>query len=567
MRKTAGLLFVVILSSVCSLFRAKVAPYPTGVIFPLVEDGELFYEGEIIAQIQRTDQFLYFSTRKGKVYSVDGQSRQVLWRFDALVSLISPAYLGKNHIFVYDVKDTLYCLGEQGKLIWQKKAPERMSSDIVENRGRTFFGTEKGQLYCLDSENGDEIWRFQAEGAVRSNLVIWRNMILFGCDDHFIYFLDPKGNLSGTYDVGSRTGQTLSINEDSLFFGTEDSCLQCMNLARRKIRWKIRSGEAPYVPPVVDENRVFFLCWNSVLYCLNKKNGTILWWGTVPSRSYFRVEVIEDKVVASSLSSELVCFDKKTGEEKGTYDASQEIASNPIWLKPFLLINLYDWESDTGKLVILKKEVKVALAPSKQPPQKRNEEIVFSARDTGFHLPKYEFYLTRLAEYRFYPDLFLFVPQEDRQVVQENSEESTWSWFPEQVGYYKVEVLVTDEKEKAQAEFPYNIQKEEVAVTLTASLKSPQEVGKEVVFKAVASGMNLPKFEFRLGRLLWLRVLSDFIILYPAEEKVVQESSESDSWTWIPEKRGFYRIRVIAQADQERAEAEMPFAIRKKKKE
>ncbi len=565
MRKAAGIFSIVILSSVCSLFRAKVAPYPSGVIFPLVKDGELTYEGEITAQIQKIDPFLYFSTRKGKVYCVDGQNQQVLWRFDTSLPLESPVYLGDNHIFVYDKESTIYCLDDQGKLLWQKKASEKITSDIAENRGRVFFGTEKGLLYSLNSESGEEIWRFQADGLIRSNLVIWRDMILFGCYDHFIYFVDQKGNLSRKHDAGSAIEKTLVVFEDSLYFGTNDSYLHCVNLAKRKIRWRIRAGGPTYIPPVVDGDRVFFLCWNSVLYCLNRNKGTILWWGTVPSRSYFQVEVIEDRIVVSSLSSELVCFDQKTGEEKGTYDASQEIASNPVWVKPFLLVNLYDWESETGRLVILKKDVKVALTPSKRSPQKENEEIVFSARDSGFYLPNYEFYLIRLEKYRLYPGLFIFVPEGERQVVQAGSEENTWSWFPEQDGYYKVEVLVTDEKEKAQAEFPYIIKKEEVKVTLTASLESPQEISKEIVFKAASSGMDRPKFEFRLSRLNQLRVLLDFVIVYPEEEKTVQESSESDSWTWVPEKRGIYRIRVFVQDDQAKTEAEIFFSIQKKK--
>jgi outer membrane protein assembly factor BamB len=567
MRKIVGLLAAVILSSVCSLFRSKVVPYPTGIMFPLVKDGELSYEGEIIPQIQSIDSILYFSTRKGKVYCVDAQNRLIQWRFDTTASLVSPAYLGENRIYVYDVEDDLYCIGEQGKSLWKSKASEKITSTVLECRDRVYFGTEKGQVYCLSSVNGEEIWRFQAEGEVISNLVIWRSIVLFGCSDNSIYFIDQSGNCVAKYSTGSSVGQTLLVDGNSLYFGTEDRYLQCLNLAKRNTRWKIRSGGATYVPPVVDGDKVFFLCWNSVLYCLDKKNGTIQWWGGVPSRSYFRVEVIEDKVVASSFSSEIVGFDKKTGEEKGTYDAAQEIVSNPVWVKPFLLVNLYDWESETGKLVILKKEVKVVLSPSKKSPQKRNEEVVFSARETGFYLPKYTFYLTQLEQYWLYPGFSIFIPLKEKQVVQESSDESTWSWFPEQAGYYKVEAQVTDEKEKVWAELPFCIERGEVGVKLTSSVESPQEAGQEVVFKAAVSGLTNPKFEFRLGRLIWLKVISDFVILYPGEENIVQELSESDSWTWIPEEKGFYRIRVLAQDEQERAEADMSYTIEVKKKE
>jgi outer membrane protein assembly factor BamB len=564
MRKSAGILFLVILSSACSLFRAKVAPYPTGIVFPMIKDGELSYKGEIISRIQSEDHFLYFSTRKGKVYCVDGQNRRVLWQFDAPVSLESPAYLEEDHVYVYDIKGTLFCLDKSGKLLWRKKTEERITSDVVEDRGRTFFGTEKGELFCIDPENGKEIWKFQAGGAVRSNLVIWREMVLFGCEDHSFYFIGPKGNLSGTYDIGSGIGKTLTVDKDFLYFASEDSRLQCLNLAKRKIAWRIRSGENSFVPPAVDKKRVFFLCWNSVLYCLNKKNGTILWWGGVPFRSYYQVEIIQDKVVVSSLSPELVCFDIKNGEKKGTYEASHEIVSNPLWMKPFLLINVYDWENETGEMVILKKEVKAVLSPSKKSPQKRNEEIVFSARETGFYLPDYEFFLTRLAKYRLFPGLILFLPEEEKQTVQKSSKESRWSWFPDQNGYYRVGVLVTDEKESAEADFFYSIQGEKETVSLTPSLASPQEPETEIVFKASAPGLIRPRYEFELSRLSGLIVLSDFIIPYPEETKVVQELSESDSWAWTPEKEGWFWVRVLAQDNEGKVETGIFFTIRKK---
>ncbi len=560
MRKTTVILLSLVFLSVCSLFRSKIPPYPSGIVFPLINHSELAYEGEIIDLIQKSENCLYLSTRKGCVYCIDGQKREILWRYDATVSLASAPYLGEDSIYVFDEEDTLYCLASEGKLQWKRTFEKRITSGIKANNKKVYIGTEKGEFFCLSSEDGRILWQFQADDAIKSNPVTWKSSVLFGCDDHKVYFLNQEGGLSRKFDAGSKLGPTFLVDGDFLYFGSEDRHLHCVNLNRVKTKWKIHTGGATSIPPVVDKNKVYFLCWNCVLYCLNKKSGTILWWNSVPSRSYYRLEVIGDKIIVSTLSSTIVCFDLRTGEKQGTFDAFEEIKSNPVWFSPFLLVNLYDRDSNLGKLVFLKKEVKVTLSASKNAPQKVNEEVLFTAKATGFYMPKYEFFLTRLIRLRFYPGISVFIRDGDKNLVQESSEGDSWNWFPEQDGYYIIEVTAVDEKERAETQIPFIIEREKPKVFLSASLESPQEINREIVFTAKASGMNSPQFEFFLSRMIKLEVLSDFFLFWK-EESVVQELSEKESWTWTPRYEGFYTVKVRAVGREQTAVSEMAFAI------
>jgi hypothetical protein len=563
MKKSAALLLVILSANFCSLFKSKVAPYPSGVIFPVVKDQEISYEGEIISLIQKVGSFLYFSTQKGKVYCIDGEKKEIFWQFDAANPLACPPYVAESRIFVHDKGNNIYCLGQDGKLQWKTALADKITSSIAEDGDQVYCGTEKGQLHCLSAETGQEIWQYEADSAVISNLVIWHDDVLFGGDDNIIRIVDHSGRLSRKIDVGARTGKTLALEESLLFFGTEDRYLHCVDLNRQKTKWKIRSGGATFVHPVISGNQVLFLCWNCVLYCLNKKNGSILWWGSVPSRSYYRIEVIEKRVVASSFSPEIVCFDLKTGESVGTYEASQELKSNPAWFPPFLLVNLHEPESDKGKLVFLKKDVGVNLISSKKSPQKPNEEITFSAKATGFHLPKYEFFLSRFIKAKLQPGIIAFFREGDREIVQQSSELSAWDWFPGEQGYYNVEVEVLDEREKAHGEMPYSIQKEEVDVSLLSSLSSPQNSGKKIVFTANFSGFETPQCEFRVRRLKWVSVHSAFFLLFGEDEEVVQGKSAENSWIWTPGNEGLYLIKAVVQDEQEMASDQVVFAINK----
>jgi outer membrane protein assembly factor BamB len=562
MRKIALLLCIILFFSFCSIFKTKVVPYPKGVIFPVEKDDELSYEGEIISLIQKEDHLLYFSTRKGKIYCIDGQKREISWEVDIPASLVSPPYLSESRLYVNDENNTLYCVDRAGKLLWDRTLESQITSTVAESGGQVYVGTEDGLLFGLDVETGQEIWQFRADDAVRSNLVIWQNHLLFGCDDQQIYSVDRKGRLVGRYDAGGKTGKTLAVADNLLYFGTDDRYLHCMNLDRQKRKWKIRSGGATFVPPVAAGKRIFFLCWNCAIYCLDKTSGTILWWNSIPSRSYYRVEVIEEKVVVSSFSPELVCFDLQTGENEGSFDAPREIKSNPVWLDPFLVINLHDPEKNSGELLFLKKMVKVTLSSSKKSPASPNEEITFRARDSGFHIPKYEFSLARYIMARICPGILFPFPQGEREVVRQSSESNTWDWFPEEEGCYNVGVVVIDEKEKAQAEVPFFIQKEVVFLSLSTSPDSPQSIGQNIVFTANFSGFETPRLEFRLSRLERVNMVAGFPVLCLGDEKIVQEASEEITWKWTPAEQGIYMIKVLAQDGQESATASVTFAIK-----
>lgn len=563
MKKSAIPLFLIFIlfCPYCSLFRAKVVPYPTGVIFPVTGDHELSYEGEVISPVRRQDHLIYFSTRNGKVYCADVLKKEIQWKVELSASISSAPILAGTRMYVIDTDSTLYCVDLLGNLLYKITFQNKISSGIGASDERVFIGTEGGLFSCMNAESGQVLWQFQAEDTVRSNPVLWQDRILFGCDDHHIYVLDKNGMLANKIDVGGKTGKTLAVDDGLLYFGTDDRILQCMILSRQKIKWKVRSGGATYMPPVVSGKRIFFLCWNCVLYCLNKKNGAMFWWNSVPSRSFYRAEVIDRKVVVSSLSPELVCFDVQTGESQGRFSAPQEIKSNPLWLSPFLVVNLYDPDSDTGKLLYLKKEVKATISSSKRSPRKQNEEITFSAKDAGFHLPKYEFFLTPFALARFHPGLFFPFPIGEKKTVQVSSEESTWNWFPEGVGIYLVDVEVTDEKEKARASMPFVIQERIVDISLVASLESPQKIGQEIVFTVKTSGAIRPQFEFHLVSLKWVVIPSGLSLLYLEKDEVVQESSNLDSWKWNPDKEGSYLIRIHMQDEQETATTQMAYAV------
>ena len=595
MKKSVLIIFLASSLISCSLLSTKKLTYPSGIIFPIENAEEITYKGEIIDQVSRDGDNVYFSTRKGFVYCIDSkkalildksskvspffipnvkgfvrlvsfQNPAIIWIYESPEPLQSPVYLGRENIYVFDRENTLFCLDRKGSPRWEIKIEEDITSDILEFQDKVYFGTEKGSFYAINVANGEKCWVSQAAEAIRSNPVAAENVIMFGSDDQHLYFMNKEGLLIEKIKFGDKIQTSLETDGNSLYFGTDDHYFYCMDVKKRRMKWKAKVGGKVVVPPVTDRGRIYFLCWNSVLYCLDKSSGTIVWWKAVPSRSFYHLELIESRIVVSSLSSYLVCFEVTKGEQVGFFDATQEIKSNPEWIPPFLLINLYNQQFDQGSLVIMKKLVQAIMTPSLASPRKTNEEIVFNVSSTGFFMPQYEFHLTHFVKIGFNFNSFIYMRMsEDKEIVQEKSEKNTWNWFPEREGIYKIGILVEDEKEKAEAETSFLIERVEPQASLTSSKESPQKPKEEIEFVSSSQGFTLPQYQFSLSRMVKVRFGFNLFVFLEEKREVVQEKSDNNVWTWIPEEEGIYVIRILIEDETEEDEAEITFLIEREK--
>ncbi len=567
MKKLKFIIFTLLIFSLslCSLFKSKKISYPTGIIFPLEEELNILYEGEIIEAMRREENNLFFSTRNGYVYCVEGKERRVLWKYKAQNQIKSALFQGEAGLYFLDTDDVLYHLAKNGDLIWKRDLKEKIGSGIAVGRQMVFLTTESGKIIALDEASGKIQWSFQTTHRPSTPPYFSpEGRIIFGCEDGNLYFLNERGEEVFRFRLDAKIQSSLYVEGNLLYFGASDQYFYCFDAQKKRIKWKIKTGGKIFSSIKAEGKRIFFLTWNGILYCLNKKNGHLLWWNSIPSRSFYELEIVEKRIVVSSFSPLLVSFDLETGEKIGDFNASGELKSNPLWLEPYLLINIYDSKKEEGRLLFLKKKIDITLRPSKKSPQKEGEEIVFTAKTSGFFMPEFEFYLSRLSRVLFFPSFLLLVEWEKRECVQAKSKHDSWSWYPEEEGVYLVEVRAEDEKQSAEKRVFFIIEKPEIKVNLLASKKSPQELKEEIVFKAVVTGFKNPEYEFHLSYLIGINLDSmPFIFKTIWQRRVSKEKSRENSWIWHPEKPGIYEVRVRVRDERGEAEASIFYEIKK----
>ncbi len=438
---------LVLIAASCFLVRPHLAPYPKGVVFPLEEAGRLTYDGEINRLMIRDGTRAYLTTDRGAVCCIDLAKQAVLWVYRTLAPIRRPPSLGHGHIYAFDENQVVYAMDPDGELVWKTELKETISSDISVSATSLHVGTQEGRLMTLDPGSGDIQWSFETGGALEAAPAAWEDSIVAGCTDGRIYVVSSQGKLRNSWEVGSPVRVTPLVDGNRILFGTDDQFIHCLDLMSGHRKWRIRSGGKVTAPPRADEKRAFFLTSNCVLYALDKHSGDILWWWITPSRSHYPPELGSGQVVLTSLSPFLCGLESRTGAEIGRFDAGGEIRSNPLWFDPFLLINLHDFSTGQGRLVYLRKQVRIELVASLPSPQPVGAEVTVTASALGFYLPAYEFSVQPEGG--------------DKAVVQELSTREFWIWYPDKEGKYVISVKVNDEKETRETGIRFEIVKKQ----------------------------------------------------------------------------------------------------------
>lgn len=431
--------------SSCALFSKKEV-YPAGVQFPLSQAATVDYAGEILGRPVADAARIYWGTNKGLICAVDLAKRASVWQFVSFSPLACPPVLSGEAVVALDAEGGVYALAaSDGRLLWHTETKEAGLTWLAAASGRAIAAGPSGLVLALSVSGGRPLWRYQDDPGLALPPVLratgLAQVLLFGTDAS-LQFLNLEGQPGTRLHLKVIPSAEPLLDRNWLYFGGTDRKAYGFDLNSGKISWSVKLPGVVTCLPLVFKDDLFLWTSHGALYCMDRTEGDILWWKSVASRLSLPPLVVLDKVVASVSSPKLSTFDLKTGKNIDSFDVGLPLTAAPLWVDPYLVVNGFDSLSGQGKLLFLTKEVSVSLKASKESPQGLSDEIVFVAKAVGFFKPQYEFYLTGTG------------PEE---IAQAASDENNWSWYPDKEGDFKVRVLVTDKKQKAEAQVPYTI--------------------------------------------------------------------------------------------------------------
>lgn len=116
--------------------------------------------GRVLIQPVVTPLSVLWPTDRGFLYSSQTLQKELRYRMEAKQTIVSqPAYSSPNKVLATSIDGYVYCLHElSGDDLWRFSTGEPISNSPVPVGTSVYIVTDKGSLYCLDVESGEEKW-------------------------------------------------------------------------------------------------------------------------------------------------------------------------------------------------------------------------------------------------------------------------------------------------------------------------------------------------------------------------------------------------------------------------
>lgn len=247
---------------------------------------------------------IYAADRRGIVKAVNADDGKEVWSIDlsektSFYSSNLPALLSGgvtvdgSHLYVGSEKAQIYALNtSDGSIAWQSKAAGEVLSRPVVSDGLVLVHTSNGQLQAFDEADGAAKWTVNLDMPALSlrgesaPAVAFGAAIVGGDNGRVSAVLMKQGQLIWQQRISQATGSTeidrLSdvdttpvIVNGVVYALAYNGNLTALDLRSGQVMWKRELGSVSDF--IVDANRIFLVDQNDRVIALNADGGVTLW--------------------------------------------------------------------------------------------------------------------------------------------------------------------------------------------------------------------------------------------------------------------------------------------------
>ena len=268
------------------------------------------------------------------------------WRFPAREKpkprqdgFVGNPSISAGRLYIGNNNGQLYCLdAERGKLFWTFQCQSYVECTPAIRDNRVVFGSFDGNVYCLDAVNGKLLWKLatgprlpgtkgygDVTRGVDSSPAIVKGRVYFGSWDGHLYCADlDSGQVIWKQLLGGlvhRSGPAVDEAHDRVYIGATDGFLHCFDAIKGELLWRRQLAERHMdhclSDPVLDAGRVYMGADRGSVYCLDAASGEIVWhYRQAKHLIAGAVNVYGGRVYGfADGSGHLFCLDAATGKE------------------------------------------------------------------------------------------------------------------------------------------------------------------------------------------------------------------------------------------------------------
>ncbi len=280
------------------------------------------------------------------------ESGTLVWSFDTggMKPVFTDPTVRKGKVYFSSCDGSLYCLGTlKGNLLW--KFNEISLSDtfspVMSPDGKIIFiggiccdGT--GFLGAIDAMKGSVLWTFTSESGIRISPVISTayELLIFASMDGSVYCLDMAGNITWMLSYGIINGMALDDDTGTVYFFSGGSFCS-IDIIKGTEVCKRKLSSLYYSTPVIKGDKIIASASSDFIFCFDRK-GKILWQtclGDNWSMAGYPV-IFKDRVYASSSKGEIFVLKLQNGQMVWNFSTGSPVRSSPVVLSGKTIHNM-----------------------------------------------------------------------------------------------------------------------------------------------------------------------------------------------------------------------------------
>jgi outer membrane protein assembly factor BamB len=177
---------------------------------------------------------------------------------------------------------------------WFSRAPALLSGGLTVSGGRVYVGSEKAQVYALDSGDGSIVWQTRVAGEALSRPVVSDGLVLIHTANGQLQALnDADGAVKWTVNLDmpalSLRGESAPATSfGAAIVGGDNGRVNAVLLQQGQMIWQQRISQATGpteidrlsdvdTTPVIVNGVVYALAYNGNLTALDLRSGQIMW--------------------------------------------------------------------------------------------------------------------------------------------------------------------------------------------------------------------------------------------------------------------------------------------------
>ncbi|MEM0466364.1 MAG: PQQ-binding-like beta-propeller repeat protein [Candidatus Thermoplasmatota archaeon] len=259
----------------------------------------------------------------------------------------SPAvYNGKVYFGSND--GNLYCVNSaDGSMVWSSRTDGFITSSPAVADGKVYVGSYDAKVYCFDALTGTKIWEYTTGASIQySSPAVFNNRVYIGSFDNKIYCLNATGNGDGTttkiwdYTTGGQIYSSPAVVDNKVYIGSNDGKVYCLDAVTGVKIWHYTTGGAVRSSPTIANAKVYFFSNDNYAYCVDaigSGGSTALIWKYLVSDSRCRhAPAFYNGDMFFSTKGNLYCLDGN-GNGDGT--------TTEHWVQPISVMGLLHYSA------------------------------------------------------------------------------------------------------------------------------------------------------------------------------------------------------------------------------